>query len=238
MLFYKKAFSKHRVPRFIAPGRIDIEFYEESKKLLSENSGFKFRSELDYWKRFRIIFIVFVVFVACAILLTTLLIESQEKYSLLLGILFFIMILTIRPVVYFLILMSYYLVYRMKEKKFHKDFKSAVIKSRDFDDFTNTFYVEKYAERTQLREYIYDKNIDSIKEFAQKRELISHVAIYKYAKGDHYVVLTNHEDLVQFIEYQGSVADLNEEAALRWSIKTGTVIPFDFGNKRLKKLMI
>ena len=46
-------------------------------------------------------------------------------------------------------------------------------------------------------------NINVIKEFVQSHGLISNIAIYKYAKGDHYVILSNNDDLIQLIERQG-----------------------------------
>ena len=88
-----------------------------------------------------------------------------------------------------------------------------------------------------VKEYIYDRNVEVIKEFVQNQGLISNIAIYKYAKGDHYVILSNNRDIIQLIESKGDISDLKNDARLRWSIKTGAVIPLDFGNKRLKRLM-
>ncbi len=230
MFFYSKAFFKHTAPRYVLPDRIDAEFYQESKKLLSENRNFKFKSELNFWKSYRYIFMVFLVFIGSAILLSFFFSLSIKQSSLIFGILIFILILTIQPVIFFCILMSYYLKYRIQENKFHSDFKAAVLKSGDFQDFSNTFYTGKYLEKLPLREYIYDGDINIIKEFVGNKGLISDIAIYKYAKGDHYVILSNNDDLIHFIESQGTVSDLKNDAGLRWSVKTGIAIPLDFGN--------
>src|SRR5258708_11196712 len=147
MFFYTKAFFKHTAPRFSLPGRIDAEFYLESKKLLSENRNFKFKSDLNFWKSYRYIFMVFLVFVVSALLLSMFFAFSIKQPSLILGILIFILILTAQPAIYFCILMSYYFKYRNRENKFHNDFKIAVLKSGDFQDFSNAFYKGEYADQ-------------------------------------------------------------------------------------------
>jgi hypothetical protein len=108
MFVYTKALFKHTAPRYSIPGKIDAEFYLESKKLLSENRNFKFRSELNFWKSYRYIFMVFLVFIFSALLLIMFLAFSTKQTSMILGILIFILILTAQPVIYFCILMSYY----------------------------------------------------------------------------------------------------------------------------------
>ena len=237
MFFYTKAFFKHTAPRYVLPCKIDNQFYEETKILLSENRDFKFTSDLNFWKSYRYIFLVFLVFIGSSILLTILFLLSHKQSVLIFGILIFIIILTLQPAFYFCILMSYYLKYRVQENKFHSDFKVAVLKSQDFQDFSDAFYIGKYIEQVPLREFIYDRDVNIIKEFVQQHGLISDIAIYKYAKGDHFVILSNNQDLVQFIEGQGNSADLKNDRELRWAIKSGTAIPLDFGNRRLKRLM-
>jgi hypothetical protein len=89
-----------------------------------------------------------------------------------------------------------------------------------------------------LREYIYDRNITALKEFIQDGGLSSDIAIYKYAKGDHYIILCINKDLIRFVDAQDCISDLKNEKDLWWAIKNQVEIPLEFGNKKLKRLMI
>jgi len=101
MFFFTKALFKHTAPRYSLPGRIDAEFYLESKKLLSENKNFKFRSDLNFWNSYRYIFMVFLIFIVSALLLCLFFAFSIKQPSLIFGILIFILILTAQPAIYF-----------------------------------------------------------------------------------------------------------------------------------------
>jgi hypothetical protein len=104
MFFYTKRIFKLTALNYVLPGKIDQDFYEKTKAQLVEDENFNFKSDVDYWNLYKYIFIVFLTFLGCAIILSALLV-LKTNITLLYGLLILTLIITFQPTVYFIILM-------------------------------------------------------------------------------------------------------------------------------------
>jgi hypothetical protein len=237
-MFYTKAFFKFKALRFTPPGRIDEDFYANTKERLVKNPNLKFESDFNFWQAYRGIFIVFVLFTLSVICSVVFFFTEAIPDYWVRGIPLFLVIIFFQPTIYFFILMIYYYRYWVSENRFHTDFRKAVIGSKDFNEFTDNFYTGKYAEPAKLKEYQFEGDIHLIKNFVKDRDLSLHMAIYKYSRPPFkFIILSTSGEVNEFIENQDGAGSLKMDNPIRRVIKYQTEIPCMFGNKRLKDLM-
>lgn len=237
-MFYTKAFFKFKALRFTPPGRIDQDFYTDMKRRLVEDPNLKFGSDFNFWQAYRGIFIVFLLFSLSSTCLSIFFLAKAVPDFWVQGILLFLVVIFFQPAIYFIILLVYYIRYRVNENRFHADFRKAVTGSKDFNEFMMGFYTGKYAELAKLKEYQFQGDISIIKNFVRERELTVQIAFYRYSKPPFkFIFLSTSEEFNEFIESQPGSSGLKPDNPLRWVIKNQTEIPCMYGNKRLKLLM-
>jgi hypothetical protein len=235
-MIYTRGFFKHKALRFDLPGKIDKTFYLDIKKRISDDPNFKFESEVNLWNLYKSLFIVF-LFTTLSCVIIFVLILSDQRNLVLIFFLIVIVAVGIRPSLYFCMLLFHFLNYRRTEKKFHADFKKAIVQSDHFEDFVDRFYVGHYSETAPVNVYHFARSIDPIKEFVGSRNLASYVCIYKHSKGENYFVLSNSVEIIRFIEGQDSIYLVSPDDKVIQILKYQVEFPFVLGNKKLKFLI-
>jgi hypothetical protein len=236
-MIYTRGFFKHKALRFDLPGKIDETFYLDIKKRISDNPHFKFESDVSLWDLYKGLFMVFLLTILSCIILVVFL-QSGHQNIVFLFILFAIIIIGMRPSIYFGMLLFHFLKYRRAEKRFHADFKKAIAQSDHFPAFVGRFYVGRYSETALLNVYHFTSSIELIKEFVEAKDLASYVCIYKHSKGENYIVLSNSVEVIWFIEKHAGVVLLGPDNSVLQVVKQQVVFPFVYGNKKLKYLIV
>lgn len=235
MIFLKGLF-KHKALRFDLPGKIDEPFYLDIKNRITHDPGFRFESEVILWKLYRSLLILSLI-TAFAMILLFVLIFTNSRNVVLLTICAIIFFIGIRPSVYFGMLLFHFLKYRRDEKRFHADFCQAIAQSVNFTDFTNSFYKGRYSETTILKAYFLTLSMDPFRVLAESKGLTSNLCIYKYAKGDNYIVLSNSVDLIYFINGHEGILPVESHDPVLKIVKEQLEFPYVYGNMRLKYLI-
>jgi hypothetical protein len=193
---------------------------------------------VSFWESYRSIFIVFLVFVVSVATLTLLFLTGADQSNFLYGISLFIIIIGIQPSIYFIILLIYYFKYLVQEGRYESEFKKAVVNSQDYVSFMDTFYTGQYSDKVPVKVYLFENDIKPVKDFVESSKLELSIAIYKLSKMPHdFVLLSDNEDIIRFVEIQEGCVELNKNEKIRWIIKYGVEIPCIYGNKKLKKLI-
>ena len=222
--------------RFDLPGKIDEAFYNDIKNRLAANPNFKFESDVKLWELYKVLFIVFLLSIAALFLLAGL-IFTRNTNPILAFLSVLVAFIGVRPSIYFGLLLFHFLKYRRDEKRFHTDIKQAIASSQDFHQFTNGFNRGRYSETTLLNVYHLTQPLESIKDFVEGRGLAGYMCIYKHAKGEDYLVLSNSVEVIRFIESQRGVDRLAPNDYKLQVLKQQDFYPFVYGNKRLKHLI-
>jgi hypothetical protein len=235
-MFYPRGFFKHRALRFDLPGKIDEPFYKEIKERLAVDPRFKFDSDVKLWDLYKGLFILFLLtIIACVVL--AVLIFTHNTNAVLVVVSVLVAFIGIRPSIYFGLLLFHFLKYQRDEKRFYSDFKKAIASSEHFPQFIDEFYRGRYSETTQLTVYHLTRPLGPIKDFVESCGLAGYMCIYKHAKGDDYLVLSNSVEVIRFIERQQGVDRLSSNDQVLQVVKQQDFYPFVYGNKRLKHLI-
>ena len=235
-MIYRWGFFKHKALRFDLPGKIDEPFYNDVKKRLAADPHFKFDSEVKLWDLYRSLSILFLLTIAAFIVLVGL-IFAHNNNLVLVAVSVIVAFVGIRPSIYFGFLLYHFLKYQRDEKRFHTDFKRAIASSQGFPHFTDEFYRGRYSETTLLTVYHLIRPYRLLKDFVESCGLVEFICIYKHAKGDDYLVLSNSVEVIRFIEMQKEVDRLAPDDRVLQVIKQQNFYPFVYGNKKLKHLI-
>jgi hypothetical protein len=235
-MIFTRGLFKHKALRFDLPGKIDEAFYLDIKNRIAEDPRFQFESEVHLWKLYKGLLILSLITV-----LAILLLFASVLLNLLNPVWLFIClavgIIGLRPSIYFCMLLFHFLKYRRDEKRFHTVFSRAVAQSDNFADFTDRFYSGSYLETTVLKAYFFTLPFEPVKDFAEGRGLAANLCIYKRAKGDNYIVLSNSVELISFIDRQEGVFLVASDDHIMKVIREQVVYPYVYGNRRLKYLI-
>ncbi|HEV8506553.1 MAG TPA: hypothetical protein VGQ53_14175 [Chitinophagaceae bacterium] len=236
-MFYTRLFKLTR-PKFIPPDKIDEDFYNEIKDRLKTEPDFAFESDIRFWETYKYITIVFIVFLISLSTLFVLSGPGEDKYPFFYGPAVFLVIILFFPVRYFIVLMVYLAIYFKNERKFHAHFKRVLAGSDNFPNFIDNFYNGKYAEQLPLNEYFYENDIGPIKGYVDDRNIVSDIAIYRYARSpDRFIILSQNEEISAFIEERAGWLAIDRKDKARWTIKYSVDIPCIYGNKKLQSRM-
>jgi hypothetical protein len=235
-MFYTRYLFKIKRLSFSPPGKVDEEFYTDIKQRLTGDAGLKFESEVLFWPTYKKIFIVFLMFLASALFLFLLFHFGVKQNTFLFALPILILFITVQPTVYFILLMINYYLYLRNERRYQSGFKNAVIHSKDFTSFTTAFYRDRYAETAVVQTYLFENDIDPVKQFVENNGLNLEIAIYKLSSMPHdFIILSAHEDIDRFIERQDGCKEIKKGEKLRWVLKYQVDMPCIYGNKKLKK---
>jgi hypothetical protein len=241
-MIFTKGLFRQKALRFDLPGKIDETFYTDIKTRIAEDPQFNFETEAHVWKLYRVLLIIsLVTCLALVLLLVSIVSEISIGSGTYNRILFFvcclIIILGMRPSIYFGMLLFHFLKYGRDEKKFHVDFILAIAESDNFTDFTNRFYSGRYSETTKVKGYYLSLPIEPFKAFAEDKGMTTRLCIYKRAKGDNYIMLSNSVELISFIERQKGIIAIETIDPVLRVIKEQLEFPYVYGSKRLKYLI-
>ena len=239
MFFISNLFYKYKPLKFIPPEKVDENFYLDVRNRLVESPDLKFESEVNFWHTYKFIFLAYLLFLCSIIFMLTLFlfhIRPQEFFSLY-AIPLFIVLLGIRPCMYFTVLFVNYFRFRRDEKKFHQTFIKAAADSVDFEVFSNAFYVGSFVP-ISINEYVLENDFQTLKDFVEGKSLSSHIAVYKFSNSPAaFVILSSNEEINRFIERIDGCKALKRGDKMRWIVKYQSQIPYVFGNKELRKQM-
>ena len=237
-MFYNRTFAKNYKPlRFDLPGKVDEEFYQDIKNRQAHDTEVQFSSEVSLWKLYRVPVIIILVFLSSLVYSIIFFLIQYPGINKLFYIPLFFMVLGIRPAIASFFLIWHFLKYKKAEKKFHKDFNQSVARSNSFSDFESQFYSGQYRETMVLNGYLLQAPFQPIKNFAESNNLEKHLTIYKFSKGDNYILLSNSVELTTFIERQTNIAPIPKNDKILQIIKQQFEFPYVYGNKKLKHLI-
>ena len=239
MFLISNLFYKYKPLKFIPPEKVDEKFYLDVRDRLVESPDFKFESEVNFWHSYKFMFLAYLLFVCCVLLVTTLFLFHAKfhEFPLLYGLPLFIIVLGIRPCMYFTVLFVHCFRFKRDERKFHVAFTKAVADSIDFDGFSNAFYVGSFVP-TSINEYVLENDIGPLKDFVESKGMSSNIAVYKFSHiPPSFVILSSNEDINRFIERMDACRDIKRGDKMRWIVKYQNQIPCVYGNKGLRKLM-
>lgn len=231
---------RHKPLKFTPPEKVDGQFYLDVKNQLAQSPDFKFESEVNFWHMYKFIFLASLLFLCSVVLVTTLFLFNIKvvELPLVFGISFIIIMVGIRPFIYFTILFIHYFKFIRDERKFHTAFKKAVADSSDFEEFSNAFYVGSFAPIPSINEYVLENDIGLLKDFVESKGMSSNIAVYKFSNTPPaFVVLSSNEEINRFIERIDGCKDLKRGDKMRWVVKYQSQIPCLYGNKGLRKYM-
>jgi hypothetical protein len=235
-MIFTKGLFRQKALRFDLPGKIDEAFYTDIKNRIAEDPHFNFETEAHVWKLYRVLLIISLV--TCIALILSLISIFLKIYNpVLLVICVVIVFIGMRPSIFFGMLLFRFIKYRRAEKKFHADFRQAIAESDNFTDFTNRFYSGRYSETTGVKAYYLSMPIGPFKDFAEGKRLSANLCIYKRAKGDNYIMLSNSVELISFIGRQEAIVVIEKNDPVLRVVKEQLEFPFVYGNKRLKYLI-
>ena len=235
-MIFTRGLFKHKALRFDLPGKIDEPFYLDIKDRIAKDPQFNFETEVDLWKLYKGLLILSLITVL-AILLLFVSVLLNLLNPVWLFICLAVGIIGMRPSIYFCMLLFHFLKYRRDEKRFHANIRRAIAQSDNFADFADRFYSGGYSETAILRAYYFTQSFDAVKDFADGKGLTANLCIYKRAKGDNYIVLSNSAELITFIDRQEGVILVASNDLVMKVIKEQVVYPYVYGNKRLKYLI-
>ena len=235
-MFYPRGFFTHKALRFDLPGKIDEPFYNDVKKRLVSDPHFEFDSDVKLWDHYKTLFILFLLTIGAFVVLAVLIFTNNTN-PVLVAISVIVAFIGIRPSIYFGFLLFHFLKYQRDEKRFHSDIKRAIASSQHFPQFIDEFYRGRYSETTQLTVYHLSRPFDSLKDFVEISGLAEYTCIYKHAKGDDYLVLSNSVEVIRFIERQQGAVRLSSNDQVLQVVKQQVFYPFVYGNKKLKHLI-
>ena len=235
-MIFTRGLFKHKALRFDLPGKIDEPFYLDIKNRIAADPRFHFETEVHLWKLYKGLLILSLI-TGLAIVLLFVFIVVNLRNPVWLVIPLVVAVIGIRPSIYFGMLLFHFLKYRREEKRFHTDFSRAIAQSDNFEDFTDRFYSGRYSETSVLKAYYLSLAFGPVKDFAEDRTLAANLCIYKRAKGDNYIVLSNSVELISFIDRQEGILLVEPNDPVMKVIKEQVVYPYVYGNKRLKYLI-
>jgi hypothetical protein len=235
-MIFTRGLFKHKALRFDLPGKIDEPFYLDIKNRIAEDPRFHFETEIHLWKLYKGLLILSLITVLAIVLLIVIIVANLLN-PVWIGISILVVFIGVRPSIYFGMLLFHFLKYRREEKRFHTDFSRAIAQSDNFEDFIGRFYSGRYSETSELKAYYLSLAFGPVKDFAADRRLVANLCIYKRAKGDNYIVLTNSVELTSFIGRQEGILLVEPNDPVMKVIKEQVVYPYVYGNKRLKYLI-
>jgi hypothetical protein len=235
-MIFTRGLFKHKMLRFDLPGKIDEPFYLDIKDRMAKDPRFHFDTEVDLWKLYRGLVILSLI-TGFAIVLLFVFIILNLRNPVWLFIPFVVAVIGTRPTIYFGMLLFHFLKYRRDEKRFHTSISQAIGRSDNFAEFTDRFYSGDYLETTVIKAYYLMLPFESVRDFAEDRGLAANLCIYKRAKGDNYIVLSNSLEIISFIDRQEGIVLVASDDHIMKVIKEQVDYPYVYGNKRLKYLI-
>jgi hypothetical protein len=235
-MIFTRGLFKHKALRFDLPGKIDEPFYLDIKDRMAKDPRFRFETEVDLWKLYRGLIILSLTTLLAVLLLFVFIIFNFIS-PVWIYICFAIIVVGSRPTIYFGMLLFHFLKYRRDEKRFHTSICQAIGRSDNFAEFTDRFYSGDYLETTAIKAYYLSQPFEAVKDFAEDRGLAANLCIYKRAKGDNYILLSNSLEIISFIDRQEGIVLVASDDHLMKVIKEQVVYPYVYGNKRLKYLI-